>query len=265
VKLCDFGIARAFNAVDDEVDESRIAETRVAGKSAYMAPEHARGDDIDARADVFAAGILLWELSAGRRLYKGTEEEMLSMARAGDVPPLPEGRLPNQSKLEAVLERALSADRDSRYASAAEMLSALEDFAMEARLMASQLRFGSFLTEHFADEIVESRRERERQARYLLERDPSGSSIRPIIERSHRASRRDDWDDERTDEVALAEPTDVAPPSEENAVDPELAAAITAKHVAVATEAAERALVPWLVASAVVIVVSVAVALFLAL
>jgi serine/threonine-protein kinase len=287
VKLCDFGIARAFNAADTQIDESRIAETRVAGKSAYMAPEHARGDELDARADVFAAGILLWELSAGRRLYKGTEEQMLEMARAGEVPPLPEGRLPSQEALQAVLDRTLAKEPSERFSSAAEMLAALEDYAMEARLMASQLRFATFLTEHFAEEIVDVRRERERQAEYLLERDPSGSSVRPIIERRPEDPRALRDEDEGLDEVALASPphelrdtmeTPAAPlvdagrerevaertssPSTALGVDAELAAAETAKHAAIA---AERALVPWLVASAIVIVAAVGVALFLAL
>ena len=63
VKLCDFGIARA-NEVAPVLPEDTIQ-----GKAGYMSPEHARGETIDGRADVFAAGIILWELLAGRRLY----------------------------------------------------------------------------------------------------------------------------------------------------------------------------------------------------
>ena len=65
VKLCDFGIAHA----NDLVKEESAAEA-LKGKAGYMSPEHARGESLDARADVFAAGIILWELLAGRRLYK---------------------------------------------------------------------------------------------------------------------------------------------------------------------------------------------------
>lgn len=162
VKLCDFGIARAMRA--ERSDESAMRKTRVAGKSAYMAPEHARGEDIDERADLYAAGILLWELCAGRRLHKGTEDEMLAAARAGVVPPLPPRGLPNQDTLQAILDRALAMDRDARFPNCAEFLGALEEWALGAKLMASPLRFGSFLTERFADEIVSLRRERERLA-----------------------------------------------------------------------------------------------------
>jgi serine/threonine protein kinase len=167
VKLCDFGIARAFQMND--LDGGAVASARVAGKSAYMSPEHARGDDLDARADVFAAGILLWELCAGRRLYKGSEDEMLAMARAGEVPPLPDRGLPDQAALQAVLDRALTPERQDRFESAKAMLDALEEYAMANRLMASPLRFASFLTDRFAEQIVAMRRANEKAAEALDE------------------------------------------------------------------------------------------------
>ena len=55
----------------------------IKGKAGYMSPEHARGEPIDARADVFAAGIVLWELLAGRRMY--TERERRTAPRAGEA------------------------------------------------------------------------------------------------------------------------------------------------------------------------------------
>jgi len=167
VKLCDFGIARALAAED--LDGGAVATARVAGKSAYMSPEHARGEDLDARADVFAAGILLWELCAGRRLYKGTEEQMLALARAGEVPPLPDRGLPDQPMLQRVLDRALTPERADRFENAKAMLDALEEYAMANRLMASPLRFASFLTDRFAKEIVAMRRAHEKGAETLDE------------------------------------------------------------------------------------------------
>ncbi len=169
VKLCDFGIARAMSAKDDV----EIAVPRVVGKSAYMAPEHARGEAIDARADVFAAGILLWELCAGHRLYRGTEEEMLAQAKEAAVPALPERGLPQHDRLQAILTRAMARQREDRFQTAQEFLRALEDYAMVARLMASQLRFASFLTENFAQEIISLRREREVAARAYASQIPS--------------------------------------------------------------------------------------------
>jgi serine/threonine protein kinase len=173
VKLCDFGIARALSAHEEVSQGHAVVPTKkVVGKSAYMAPEHARGEPIDARADVFAAGIVLWELCAGRRLYKGSEEEMLALAQQAKVPPLPERGLPEQAKLQAVLDRALARYRDDRFQSAQEFLRALEDYAIGAKLMASQLRFGTFLTDNFSKQIVELRRERERAAQAFTSEIP---------------------------------------------------------------------------------------------
>jgi serine/threonine-protein kinase len=162
-------------------DESRILRVRVAGKSAYMAPEHARGEQVDSRSDLFAAGILLWELCAGRRLYRGTDAEMLELARRAEVPPFPPRGLPASEHLQAMLDRALHVDPASRYQSASEMLEDLDRYALEVGLMASQLRFGTFLTDHFADEIVALRRARERAAEAALHaRDILVTEVEPV-------------------------------------------------------------------------------------
>jgi len=177
VKICDFGIARAMRLVSDG---DSPYDGRVAGKAAYMSPEHARGEEIDARADVFAAGILLWELCAGRRLYKGSEEEMLAQAKAGEVPPLPERGLPNADGLARVLIRMTEPNKRYRYATAQEALDDLEAWAADAQLMASPLRFGRFLEGHFAESILTIRRQREEAARELTgsgERDPDVAAV----------------------------------------------------------------------------------------
>ena len=170
VKLCDFGIARAFSA--RAPGEAQVALPRVVGKSAYMSPEHARGEVIDARADVFAGGILLWELCAGRRLYKGNENQMLSLAKKAVVPKLPERGLPHHGELQAILDRALSPTVDGRFQSAQEFLRALEDYAAAGKLMVSQLRFGSYLIDHFGERILDVRRARERAARNVASELP---------------------------------------------------------------------------------------------
>ncbi len=181
VSLCDFGIARALAhevdaaaaaACNGDPDESRIQRVRVAGKSAYMAPEHARGEEVDARSDLFAAGILLWELCAGRRLYKGSEPEMLQMAQRAAVSPLPDRGLPALPELQTILDRALAFDPAMRYQSAGRMLEDVERYALGSQLMASQLRFASFLTDHFSEDIVALRRIREQAAEAALRSPP---------------------------------------------------------------------------------------------
>ncbi len=161
VKLCDFGIARAFGHAGDESEAQASGRAKVVGKSAYMSPEHARGEALDARADVFAAGILLWELCAGRRLYRGSEEEMLELAKRAEVPPLPDRGLPERAHLQQLLDLALAPGRRDRFESAAAMRTALDEYTDRARLFASPIRFGAFLSEHFELELLTERRARE--------------------------------------------------------------------------------------------------------
>jgi serine/threonine-protein kinase len=166
VKLCDFGIARAHDAA------SGPERHAIEGKAGYMSPEQARGDALDARADVFAAGIILWELCAGRRLYRaGDDQPLLEIAREADIPPLPLRGLPNEERLHQIVLRALQRHADDRYPSAASMLRELEDYALSSQMMASPLRFGAWLMEHFGKELVDARRARERALR-AIERGP---------------------------------------------------------------------------------------------
>jgi serine/threonine-protein kinase len=164
VKLCDFGIARA-NALADELPEEAVV-----GKAGYMSPEQARGEALDPRSDVFAAGIVLWELLAGRRLYKaGAGERLIDLARAAAVPALPARDLPKERALYAIVARALRKGRDERYPTAAALLDDLEEYVASARMEASQIRFGEWLTERFAYEIVRDRRARELAMRAIAQ------------------------------------------------------------------------------------------------
>lgn len=84
-KVLDFGIAQA---------EERLSKTRtgvIKGKVAYMAPEQAMSTDIDARTDIFATGVVLWEMLAMERLFRGANDtETLRQLMAGNVPPVAE-------------------------------------------------------------------------------------------------------------------------------------------------------------------------------
>ncbi len=152
VKLCDFGIAKALDAPDEPGVDKRIRELlsdQIIGKSAYMSPEHARGEVVDERTDVFAAGILLWELSAGRRMYRGERHEVFQKAKAGVIPSLPSRDLPEQEELRAVILRALAKDPQERWRSAAAMHTALSHYIQSSHVDTSQLKFGRFVREHF--------------------------------------------------------------------------------------------------------------------
>jgi serine/threonine-protein kinase len=161
VKLCDFGIAHANDLVQPsagQVDEA------IKGKAGYMSPEHARGEAIDARADVFAAGILLWELVAGHRLYRSKSPvPLLEQAKKAEIPPLPERKLPNETRLREIAGKALAKDRDERFKSAAAMLREIESYIAEAKIVVSPLRLGDWVVEKFGMDVVSERRERERK------------------------------------------------------------------------------------------------------
>ena len=173
IKMCDFGIARA-NALADELPEEAIL-----GKAGYMSPEQARGEALDPRADVFAVGIILWELLGGRRLYKAGEgERLLDVARAAVIPDLPSHDLPRESELYAIVARALHVNREARYPTAAAMLRDLEEYEASARMVASQIRFGEWLMDQWGQEVVRDRRARERVMRALA-RGPA-AVIRPL-------------------------------------------------------------------------------------
>ncbi|MEO8798516.1 MAG: protein kinase [Polyangiaceae bacterium] len=179
VKLCDFGIAHANDAVQSpqSTDTNGAAPYRnpdesmseaLQGKAGYMSPEHARGEAIDARADVFAAGIVLWELLAGRRLYRvsdtSTGDSLVDLARKAEIPELPTRDLPHEEALHAIVKKALAKDRNDRYPSAAAMLRDLESFAMDARMAASPLRIGEWMEKSFSADLIDKRRARERGA-----------------------------------------------------------------------------------------------------
>ncbi len=164
VKLCDFGIARAGT--------SMRVEDAFQGKAGYMSPEQAHGEVLDARSDVFAVGIMLWELCAGRRLYKAKQgESLLEVARRADVPLLPVRGCTAEEELHAIVFRALAKRREDRYSSARAMLRDIERYAYRAKLMTTPSELGIFLLDHFAAEFLPARKVKRRVVE-AIERGP---------------------------------------------------------------------------------------------
>ncbi|MBM4375680.1 MAG: serine/threonine protein kinase [Deltaproteobacteria bacterium] len=117
VKIVDFGLAKASTQL--EKSEPGI----VKGKFSYLAPEAAHGMDVDARADIFAVGVMLWEMLAGRKLFEGsTDLDTVRLIQAAEVPRIASfNPLAADPDVEAILSRALARDRDRRYQSAREL------------------------------------------------------------------------------------------------------------------------------------------------
>src|SRR5690606_26263294 len=107
----------------------------VKGKYSYLSPEAARARDIDARADLYAAGILGFEMLTGRRLFRGKNDyETIALVRAGEVPSIRQYNPQVPEDLEQVLFKALHKDIEQRYQTADDFAEALLGFLFNHRL-----------------------------------------------------------------------------------------------------------------------------------
>jgi hypothetical protein len=121
VKLTDFGIARSL------ADASESLTRHISGHSGYMAPEQARAEAFDTRADLFPLGVIAWELLAQRRLFSsGNATASLYSLLTDDVLPITVVRPEIDPRWEAFISRALARELGQRFASAQEMLAALD-------------------------------------------------------------------------------------------------------------------------------------------
>ncbi len=122
IKLIDFGVAKTTSA---HVPRD-TAPGLVKGKLGYIAPEHLRGQPLDARGDVYALGVVLFEMLAGRPLFRrGADVEMIRQALELPIPSLAALRPDCPPALEAVVQRALAQDPRDRFESASAMEQAL--------------------------------------------------------------------------------------------------------------------------------------------
>src|SRR4051812_23823779 len=173
-KVVDFGIAKATSlASSTEVGE-------VKGKFAYMAPEQVRAQAVDARTDLFALGILLYQITTGKHPFRGeSPAETLHNICAAGPPTAPSAFVTDYPvELEAVVLKALAKDPEQRFSSANEMLSALER-AMPRPLEASfEVEVAEYLKRLFGTRAAERRTAlRVAQERIDQQRAESSSSI----------------------------------------------------------------------------------------
>jgi serine/threonine-protein kinase len=129
VKLLDFGVAKFASAVRS------TREGTVKGKPAYLAPEQLQGKPIDGRVDLFALGIVMHEMLSLQHLFTGdsdlqTAKKIMEMR----IPRLRAHRADIPEELEGIVMRALERDRRRRFATAADMARALDDFVVGSRL-----------------------------------------------------------------------------------------------------------------------------------
>jgi eukaryotic-like serine/threonine-protein kinase len=160
IKLLDFGIAKAANR------STRTEAGRVKGKFAYMSPEQCLGKPLDRRSDIFALGILLWELSTGRQLFKRASEHLTFKAICEERIVPPSEIVPDHPpELEAIMMRALARRRDDRYASALELRRDLLAWARKSGLSEVPEEGLAELMRHLFAERIEEKQEMLRRFR----------------------------------------------------------------------------------------------------
>ena len=146
VKLTDFGIAKAFDLMYNEEGEV------IAGKDEYLSPEQARREVTDARADLFASGIVMGELLLDDNIFEAenppaTRRNILNMS----IPDFTTFRSGIDEKLNEILHKALQRDRDARYQTGEEMLTALEMYLYSDGYGPTNEKLASYISELFAD------------------------------------------------------------------------------------------------------------------
>ena len=133
VKVLDFGLSKL---VDRRLESSLVTQPgRLLGTPLYMSPEQVAGEEADARSDVYAAGLILYEMLAGQRPFRVANTTQLFLSRpTQEAPSLladhPELDIPEE--LDRIIGSALQRAREDRYQSAEEMLQALDDAALDS-------------------------------------------------------------------------------------------------------------------------------------
>ncbi len=125
-KLLDFGLAKLMA---DDQDITRTMDGTLLGTPAYMSPEQARGQPLDARSDLFSLGAVLYECLTGRRAFPGASSVGALLEVVSSEPPPPSSITPGvPQRLDAVVRKLLAKDREARYASADDLIADLRDY-----------------------------------------------------------------------------------------------------------------------------------------
>ena len=158
IKLIDFGIAKAA---------TRNQQTQVGilkGKFGYMSPEQVRGLPIDRRSDIFALGVILYEMLTGERLFVGESDfSILERVRNAEVPPPRKYNAGISPELERIVLKALAREADERYQWASELRDDLLGFLGHEAPGQGEEPLAGFMRQAFGDELL---RDRERMQRF---------------------------------------------------------------------------------------------------
>ena len=148
VKVIDFGVAKAAGSA------SNTATGVLKGKYPYMSPEQANGQPVDARSDLFALGVVLWEMLTGRRLFKGESDLMtLRLVRDCQVPPPSQLNPKLPPGVDELVLQALAPTPQGRYPDCGAFRLAIEDYILQYRLPASNAHLSAYLRDLYTERI----------------------------------------------------------------------------------------------------------------
>src|SRR6478752_7295204 len=165
VKLLDFGIAQALMKFTSEIGILK-------GKFSYMSPEQIRGMPLDARTDVFSAGIILHEMLTTEKLFRGdTEFALMEKVRKAEVPPPSNFNRRVTPELDAISLKALARDVADRYQNAAQLAADLDALIAGYRFDPKELR--QFMRQLFRKEYAKEQED----TQLSLESEPGGLSM----------------------------------------------------------------------------------------
>lgn len=149
--ISDFGISKAADALQEP------GVTR--GKPGYLSPEQVRGDRVDSRADIFAAGVVLWNALTGEQLFHAdTPEGTLRQVLYKEIPPPSTAGLRPPSCFDAVCLKALHRNPDKRYQTAHDMLIELRRLAIDENMLAPSSDIARWVLETFGEQLELRRR-----------------------------------------------------------------------------------------------------------
>ncbi len=164
VKILDFGIAKALDSSND----TRTGTLK--GKVAYMAPEQGAGEAVDARTDLFAVGVMLWEAAVGQRMWSRAlnDLQILHALMSGKIPEV-RAALPGvDARLERIITKATSIKPADRYQTAAEMQKDLEAYLKDLAASPFGSRdIGKFVSDVFVQERAQMKAVIDDQVRLL--------------------------------------------------------------------------------------------------
>ncbi len=151
VKLVDFGLAKANSQLED-TDPGVVK-----GKFSYLSPEAASGQPVDHRADIFAVGILMWEMLTNKRLFFGeTDYQTVELVRQARVPPLAALNPEVEPELEGIVRKALAKDPENRYQHGMDLGDAIAQYLFSRGRKVTQRDIASMVRQVVDDRVRQS-------------------------------------------------------------------------------------------------------------